>query len=218
MSLVTDGFYEKVAAGELGVRKGVSIQTLKPGQAVLSNGETVPADIVVCGTGWHQQVPFFDISVLQRVTDARGNFRLYRSILPVAMSRLAFNGYNSSFFSQLNCEIGALWLANHLRGGLQLPRPDQMNAQIDRRLAWMEERTDGKHSKGTNIIPFSVHNIDELLQDMGLPLGVLTRFKQWLGPVDPSDYAVVTRQLLARHANATVAVAAPQATSGAAAS
>ncbi|MNT80949.1 hypothetical protein D3C72_2204820 [compost metagenome] len=93
-----------------------------------------------------------------------------------------------------------------------------MNAQIDRRLAWMEERTDGKHSKGTNIIPFSVHNIDELLQEMGLPLGVLTRFKQWLGPVDPSDYAVVTRQLLARHANATVAVAAPQATSGAAAS
>ena len=150
--------------------------------------------------------------------EARGNFRLYRSILPVAMPRLAFNGYNSSFFSQLNCEIGALWLANHLRGGQQLPPPDQMNAQIDRRLAWMEERTDGKHSKGTNIIPFSVHNIDELLQDMGLPLGVLTRFKQWLRPVDPSDYAVVTRQLLARHANATVAVAAPQATSGAAAS
>ena len=54
VSLVTDGFYEKVAAGELGVRKGVSIRTLQPGQAVLSTGETVPADIVVCGTGWHQ--------------------------------------------------------------------------------------------------------------------------------------------------------------------
>lgn len=201
VSLVTDGFYEKVAAGQLGVRKGVSIRALQPGQAVLSNGETVPADLVVCGTGWQQQVRFFDASVLQRVTDARGNFRLYRSILPVAMPRLAFNGYNSSFFSQLNCEIGALWLANLLRGGLQLPPQEAMNALIDRRLAWMEERTDGKHSKGTNIIPFSVHNIDELLQDMGLPLGVLTRFKQWLGPVDPADYAVVTQQLLALHAH-----------------
>lgn len=218
VSLVTDGFYEKVAAGQLGVRKGVSIRALQPGQAVLSNGETVPADLVVCGTGWQQQVPFFDASVLQRVTDARGNFRLYRSILPVAMPRLAFNGYNSSFFSQLNCEIGALWLANLLRGGLQLPLQEAMDALIDRRLAWMEERTDGKHSKGTNIIPFSVHNIDELLQDMGLPLGVLTRFKQWLGPVDPSDYAVVTRQLLARHAAAPAMAATPQATSGAAAS
>ncbi|EJE50771.1 putative flavoprotein involved in K+ transport [Acidovorax sp. CF316] len=218
VSLVTDGFYEKVAAGTLGVRKGVSIRALQPGQAVLSNGETVPADLVVCGTGWQQQVPFFDSSVLQRVTDARGNFRLYRSILPVGMPRLAFNGYNSSFFSQLNCEIGALWLANHLRGGLQLPPQDQMNAQIDRRLAWMEERTDGKHSKGTNIIPFSVHNIDELLQDMELPLGAFTRFRQWLEPVNPSDYAVVTRQLLARHAGAPATAAAPQATSGAAAS
>jgi dimethylaniline monooxygenase (N-oxide forming) len=202
VSLVTDGFYEKVAAGALGVRKGVTIRELQPGQAVLSNGETVPADIVVCGTGWHQQVPFFDTGVMQRITDARGNFRLYRSILPVGMPRLAFNGYNSSFFSQLNCEVGALWLANHLRGGLQLPSQADMNAQIDRRLAWMEERTDGKHSKGTNIIPFSVHNIDELLQDMGLPLGAVTRFRQWLEPVNPADYAVVTRQLLARHAGA----------------
>lgn len=218
VSLVTDGFYEKVAAGQLGVRKGVSIRTLQPGQAVLSTGETVPADLVVCGTGWQQQVPFFDASVLQRVTDARSNFRLYRSILPVGMPRLAFNGYNSSFFSQLNCEIGALWLANLLRGGLQLPPQEGMNALIDRRLAWMEERTDGKHSKGTNIIPFSVHNIDELLQDMELPLGVLTRLKQWLGPVDPADYAVVTRQLLARHAAAPAVAATPQATSGAAAS
>src|SRR5690606_13104692 len=93
VSLVTDGFYEKIAAGTLGVRKGVSISKLQPGQAVLSNGETVPADIVVCGTGWNQQVPFFDASVLQRVTDAQGNFRLYRSIMPASMPRLAFNGY-----------------------------------------------------------------------------------------------------------------------------
>ncbi|MET4575798.1 flavin-containing monooxygenase [Ottowia thiooxydans] len=206
VSLVTDGFYEKIAAGTLGVRKGVSITALQPGQALLSNGETVPADIVVCGTGWNQQVPFFDANLLQRVTDAQGNFRLYRSIMPTNVPRLAFNGYNSSFFSQLNCEIGALWLANYLRGGLQLPEEGAMNAYIDRRLAWMEARTDGKHSKGTNIIPFSVHNIDELLQDMKLPLGAFTRFRQWLGPVNPEDYAVVTRQLLARHAGASAAV------------
>ena len=199
VSLVTNGFYEKIAAGTLAVKKNVTIRALQPGQAVLSTGETVPADIVICGTGWHQQVPFLSSQVMQRVTDARGNFRLYRSILPVAMPRLAFNGYNSSFFSQLNCEIGALWLANYLCGGLRLPTAPEMVALIDKRLAWMEERTDGKHSKGTNIIPFSVHNIDELLQDMALSLGSLTRFKQWLGPIDPADYRVVTRRLLQRH-------------------
>jgi dimethylaniline monooxygenase (N-oxide forming) len=199
VSLVTDGFYEKVAAGTLKVRKHTVIEQLMPGKARLSTGEVVPADLVVCGTGWRQQVPFFGPGLLGRVTDARGNFRLYRSMLPVGVPRLAFNGYNSSFFSQLNCEIGALWLADLLCGGLQLPPPEQMNTHIDRRLAWMEERTDGKHSKGTNIIPFSVHHIDELLQDMRLPLGRATRFKQWLGPIDPADYAVVTRRLLKRH-------------------
>jgi len=199
VSLVTDGFYEKVAAGQLKVTQA-NIQALQPGLATLSNGDTVPADIVVCGTGWHQQVPFLDAATMARVTDAAGNFRLYRAMLPTSVPRLAFNGYNSSFFSQLNCEIGALWLGDWLRGGLQLPPRAEQEALIDRRLAWMEERTDGKHAKGTNIIPFSVHNIDELLQDMGLQLGSLTRFKQWLGPIDPRDYQVATRRLLQRHA------------------
>ena len=201
VSLVSDGFYDKVAAGQLKVTQAV-IEELTPGQARLSDGSTVPADIVVCGTGWHQRVPFLDAATMARVTDAQGNFRLYRSMLPPDVPRLAFNGYNSSFFSQLNCEIGALWLGDLLKGGLKLPPRDRQIAMIDHRLAWMEERTDGKHSKGTNIIPFSVHNIDELLQDMGLQLGAATRFKQWLGPIDPRDYQVATRRLLKRHAAA----------------
>jgi cation diffusion facilitator CzcD-associated flavoprotein CzcO len=199
VSLVTDGFYEKVAAGAIVVRKQASIARLMPGKALLSTGETIAADLVVCGTGWRQEVPFLDRDLLARVTDPEGNFRLYRSILPVDVPRLAFNGYNSSFFSQLNCEIGALWLADLLKGELRLPPAAEMRTTIDRRLAWMEERTDGKHSKGTNIIPFSVHNIDELLHDLRLPLGVFTRFVQWLMPIDPADYAVVTKRLLARY-------------------
>jgi hypothetical protein len=92
---------------------------------------------------------------------------------------------------------------------LWLPQRTEAPPLSDKRLAWMEERTDGRHSKGTNIIPFSVHNIDELLGDMGLPLGSSTRFKQWLGPVDPADDQAVTHQLLQRHA--AVAPSPPQA-------
>ena len=203
VSLVTDGFFENVAAGKIRVVKEASITALRVdnGQrrATLSSGETVPADIVICGTGWHQSVPFLDASVMQRVTDAQGNFRLFRSMLPLGVPRLAFNGYNSSFFSQLNAEIGALWLADLLGDKLQLPPLAEQQRTVDERLAWMEERTEGKHSKGTNIIPFSVHHIDELLADLNLRLGVLTRIKQWLLPIDPGDFAVVTTRLLARH-------------------
>jgi cation diffusion facilitator CzcD-associated flavoprotein CzcO len=202
VSLVTDGFFENVDAGKISVEKGAAITGLAVQQgkrvATLSNGKQVPADIVVCGTGWHQSVPFLDASLMKRVLDAQGNFLLYRSMIPIGVPRLAFNGYNSSFFSQLNAEIGALWLADLIAGNLKLPSEAQQRAIVDERLAWMEERTDGKHSKGTNIIPFSVHHIDELLADLKLPLGAFTRFKQWLMPINPGDFAPVTRRLLAR--------------------
>lgn len=203
VSLVTDGFYENVAKGKIKVIKEAEIRRLGNGPqgrfAELNTGSVIPADMVVCGTGWHQKVPFLSQDVMSKVTDAQGNFRLYRSMVPVGVQGLAFNGYNSSFFSQLNCEMGACWIADLIAGGLRLPTPQVQNQTIDRRLAWMEERTDGKHAKGTNIIPFSLHHIDELLQDMKLPLGVFTRFKQWLMPVNPADFSVVTRRLLARH-------------------
>src|SRR5690606_18182223 len=103
VSLVTDGFYDKIEAGDIGIRKNAEITRLEPGKAILDSGETLAADVVICGTGWHQVCPFLDPAIMQKVTDSDGNFRLYRSVLPIGVPRLAFNGYNSSFFSQLNC-------------------------------------------------------------------------------------------------------------------
>lgn len=71
---------------------------------------------------------------------------------------------------------------------------------IDQRLASMRSRIAGKHAEGTNIIPFSVHQLDELMADMKLSLGAATRFKPWLLPVDPRDFAGAAQRLLTRHA------------------
>ena len=188
VSLVSDDFYEAVERGDIAVHKQTEIVELMAGKARLSDGKVVPADLIICGTGWHQCCAFLDPEVLSKVTDDQGNFRLYRSILPVDVPRLAFNGYNSSFFSQLNCEVGALWLADYINGGFILPSQHKQHLDIDARLAWMEARTDGKHSKGTNIIPFSIHNIDELLDDMNMNVGRFTQFFQWIGAVQPKSY------------------------------
>lgn len=198
VSLVTDGFYEGVADKSIGFRRGEIVE-LAAGQARLSTGETIPADVVICGTGWHQKCAFLDPATLAKVTDDDGNFRLYRSALPVGVPGLAFNGYNSSFFSQLNAEVGALWLADLLMGGLTLPGVIDRNRHIDRRLAWMHDRTDGKHSKGTNIIPFSVHHMDEMLAEIDLPLPLATRLKHWLVAINAADYAGLLPRLLKRH-------------------
>jgi hypothetical protein len=90
-------------------------------------------------------------------------------------------------------------LIDFLKGGIQLPSRDVMNADITARFEWMEKRTDGKHAKGTNIIPFSVHHMDELLNDMGLGLNALMRFRQWLTPVTGRDYRKITGRLMKRY-------------------
>lgn len=188
VSLVSDGFYEAVGDQHIHLHKNNEIVRLAPGKAELANGEVLQADIIVCGTGWHQRCTFLEDDIMEKVTDHEGNFRLYRSMLPIGVPRLAFNGYNSSFFSQLNCEVGSLWLADYLNGGFALPSDDEQNKDVDERLAWMEARTDGKHSKGTNIIPFSIHHIDELLYDMDMNVGRFTRFRQWLTAAHPKVY------------------------------
>lgn len=199
ISMVTPGFFENIAEGNLQFKNGTEIVTLRPGEADLSNGDTVPVDTIVCGTGWQQLVPFLDQDIMDKVTDEEGNFRLYKSILPLGVPNLLFNGFNSSFFSQLNAEIGALWMTEYILGGIELPVEVAMNQWIDERLAWMKARTDGKHSKGTNIIPFSVHQMDELQKDMDLELPVLKRFSQWFLPIRGSDFKELTKRLLARH-------------------
>jgi hypothetical protein len=175
----------------LGVENGRTVATL-------STGEKLPADLVICGTGWKQETPFLDAQTQARIFDAKGNFRLYRCMLPPDVANLAFNGYNSSFFSPLSAEIGALWIAAWIAGALKLPsRADQI-AATDERLAWIEKRTEGKHARGTNIIPFSMHQIDEMLEDLGLPISGAQRFMEWQVPINPRAYAKMASKLKAR--------------------
>ena len=115
VSLVSDGFYEKVEDGKLGIAQD-EIARLSPGLIHLKSGGTLPAEVIVCGTGWDQRAAFLPPDVLAKVTDAQGNFRLYRSTLPVGVPRLLFNGYNSSFFSQLSAEAGSFWIAEYMAG------------------------------------------------------------------------------------------------------
>lgn len=202
VSLTTDGFYEMVKSGELSVHRDTSIARLEvqAGKrfAVLANGTRLAADIVICGTGWQQEVPFLSASVQKKLMDSKGNFLLYNCVKPIGISNLAFNGYNSSFFSPLSAEIGALWIAAYMAGDLQLPPEADQKRMTEDRLAWMQERTEGKHARGTNIIPFSMHQIDELLNDLRLPIGGMQRFMEWQMPVKPGAYKKVAARLKKR--------------------
>ncbi|QBJ96592.1 NAD(P)/FAD-dependent oxidoreductase [Rhodococcus sp. ABRD24] len=203
VSLATEQFYEKVLDGTIGVRRGAVISALheKDGKPVaeLSDGEVVPADVVVCATGFRQHVPFLGEEMQDRLTDADGNFELYRQILPLDVPNLYFVGYGSSLFSPLSAEAAALWTANHLLGGTELPSLERRRAFVRTRLKWMVERSEGKPARGTNIIPFSLRQIDEVLDEIDANVGPATRMMQWFLPARPASYRRTTRILLRRH-------------------
>ena len=202
VSLVSDEFYERVLGGQIVVHREAEIDRLlvRDGRSWcrLDSGAELPADLVICGTGFRQRVPFLSPAMQRELLDERGNFQLYRQILPLTVPKLAFSGYNSSFFSPLSAEVAALWIAKYLTGAIRLPPVEQRRARVERRLHWMEQRTEGKHARGTNIIPFSMHNIDEMLLDIGFDVSAATKLKQWLLPVDPGAYRTVADQLRAR--------------------
>jgi len=198
VSLASDNFFNKILSKKIVIEKGQDIHYLLPGKAVLANGKELPASVIVCGTGYRQAIPFMNESIASKILDEQKNFKLYRNQLPIDVPCLGFNGYNSSFYSQLNAEMGALWLAEYFTGGLAIPSPEECSRHIAEKLAWSNHRSAGKNSKGTNIIPFSLHHIDELLGDIGYNVSRFTRFMQWLVPANPASYVPVIRKTIDR--------------------
>jgi hypothetical protein len=205
IGLATEGFFEGVVDGSIVVHRDRTIARLFAQDdrpfAELSDGTTLPADLVVCATGFTQGVPFLSQDVQKQLLDERGNFMLYRQILPVDVPGLYFNGYNSSFFSPLNAEMAAVWIAADLAGAVPLPDAEIMRREVVDQLAFMDSATDTHHCRGTKIIPFSMHNVDEVLGDLDLNISALVRASHWLGPVNPAAYRRVTPALLKRLAS-----------------
>ncbi len=127
------------------------------------------------------------------------------------MPGLYFNGYNSSFFSPLNAEMAAVWIAADLAGAVRAARARrELRRQVIEQLAFMDVATDTHHCRGGKIIPFSLHNVDEVLGDLGLNIprrGCVRR--HWLNPVNPAAYRRITPTVLKRLPAATNRPAAP---------
>ncbi|WP_327140428.1 flavin-containing monooxygenase [Nocardia sp. NBC_01327] len=202
IGLATEGFFENVAAGTITVHRDRTITRLLAADgrpfAELSDGTVLPADLIVCATGFSQGVPFLPADVQERIFDERGNFQLYRQIQPVHVPGLYFNGYNSSFFSPLNAEMAAVWIAADLAGLLTLPDAQTRAEAVIAQLAFLDAATDRHHCRGTKIIPFSMHNVDEVLGDIGLDIPAPVRAWHWLAPIDPAAYRRITPALVRR--------------------
>ncbi|SAM83223.1 uncharacterized protein UBRO_20750 [Ustilago bromivora] len=151
----------------------LSIRPLKP-IAILEDGSTLPCDLLICATGFNQDLAFLPRHVQKEFLDEHENLLLHKHILPPGVPNLTFNGYNSSLFCPTYSEAARL------------------------KLEWLDARNNGKHAHGTNLVPFSLHSIEDTLKDINLQLGTFGTIRQWLLPVRPSDYAGLGAQLCKR--------------------
>jgi cation diffusion facilitator CzcD-associated flavoprotein CzcO len=198
-SLVTDGFFEAMAAGRIEVRRERSVAALEvvagaPGVR-LSDGSWLPADLVVPATGFDQELPFFGPSVRSALQDADGVLALHRRILPLDVPRLAFAGWGHTYRSPVTAEIGAVWLAGYLAGALRDRPADEMRRTADRyHLTHQQAAAHGESQLPSG----SFAALDLLLDDLGMPLPPAVRLRQWFAPFRPSSYAHLSPTLRQR--------------------
>lgn len=89
---------------------------------------------------------------------------MYRHIKPFGVPDLTFIGFGSSLFGATSSEASALWIGAYLsRGESILPAEEEQKRITQQKLEWLDVRCQDKHCNGTNVVPFSLHSIDEVL-------------------------------------------------------
>ena len=178
------------------------IVRLGPGSAVeLSNGETLPCDVVVAATGFKTEFAFFDEATAQRLgvprvaeatnaSETRRELSLYRGILASDEPTIAFNGFNSSFINTMTMEVSAHWISDVFGGSIILPPAAERRAAAKRRVEALRAVMPNGAGKFTG--PYIGYTLDPLLRDMGVPtLRTNNCFSENLAPRLPSHFRLL---------------------------
>ena len=151
----------------------------------------LPADLVICATGWRQDYAFLPAELLAKIHD-RDGMHLYRHMLHPALPGFAFIGGVQGINSATLYAMQSTWLARLWRGEFSSPSAEDQLAEIEALRTWnrtfVTERPNRSQILNLHQLPY----IDDLMDDMGLR----KRRKNWLAdqfvPYRSVDYASVT--------------------------
>jgi cation diffusion facilitator CzcD-associated flavoprotein CzcO len=190
------GFIQHIHSGKIKAIKS-SIAKFVPGGLELVNGEKIPADVVIFGTGFRQDVLFLEEKYRRLLVDKEGNFHLYRHLIHPEIPQMGFVGYNSSLYSQLTSEVGAWWLLDYVNGIISLPSTQEMYQEISAELDWMKSRFPKVVAGGSCISTVCLRHVEQLLKDMDTndQLVIWKRIPQVLSVVDMSMYQELRQEL-----------------------
>lgn len=181
------GFYEKVRKGTIDARRA-EIARLEASKIVLNNGDAIEADLLVCGTGFTQELPFLETKWREKVIQQHA-YHLYRNIVHPDVPAMGFIGYNSSLFTTLTSEVAAHWLACYAEGQLRPVTKEAMQEEINYMHVWRKQsRPVSAEFSGTCIAPFNYLHLDMLMKDMGLRTKLTRSPHEYFKPINPADY------------------------------
>lgn len=199
LGVAPEGFYEKVRSGAIHAQQ-TEIDKIEGDAVHLTNGQVLRPDVLVCGTGFTQSLPFLEPRYRDVLMAPGGGFRLFRNILHPQIPQLAFIGFNSSLFTTLTSEIAANWLVGYVQGSLRLPAMEAIQKDIQYMQDWRQNtRPIAAEFSGTCVAPFNFMHLDQLMRDMGLPV-TATRWMpyEFFKPINPKDYRILLQRATQR--------------------
>lgn len=184
-----DDDFRAIAYRDMNLHR-TQIARLTAEEAVLENGTTLPAQVVVLATGFEIDMSMFREAELARLLRQDGRLRLYRNLVCPGLKNLGFVGYNGSGASQILSFVGAQWLEKAFSGKFKLPDTAAMTADVDTELAWREATFPNATALDCYTSPMMMNYLDRLRNDMGLRPADAHRnyLVRLFTPIQPSDY------------------------------
>ncbi|MFO0577846.1 MAG: NAD(P)/FAD-dependent oxidoreductase [Polyangia bacterium] len=168
VALAPDDYFPQVRAGRIEPHRG-EIQGLSRDALLLTDGRSLPADLVILSTGYRSpRFPFLPAQYRALLESEPDGPQLYRHLLHPRIPRLAFAGFNHGFLHFAAVEVATLWLCALLRGDLILPEVAEMERRVTEIRDWKRRHTLFEPSRSCGVNTRIHQYLDVLLQDLGL--------------------------------------------------
>ena len=175
-SRMTDEFLKVKREGRI-IRKLASIDEIVDETTIrLDSGETLQADLIVCATGFLEQVCFLSKTLSRAIgqnkitptSNEGANLDLYRRIVPVGIPNITVIGYSAALNTWMLFEVQSHWTSDYFLGRIKLPTNEKEMYEEIRTLRNFISKLFNR--KTYYIQYYWLEPIEIYLQDMGLSL------------------------------------------------
>lgn len=160
-------FRDLVSAGKVDWKIGNPEAYSKHG--LLVNGQELPADLIVYGTGFEKDYSVLSEDVRSKLGIEADGLYLYRHTLPPRVPRLAFVGSEVATISNISSYgLQSAWLGKVWSNQVELPSTEKMEKEIQEMKCWKRSWMPNTAARASLVLLHQTHFHDILLKDMGI--------------------------------------------------